>query len=59
MSEIEPLQEEEDRELLEQQLKPWLAQEVAEEIGQIIDSRELLEGKMPLTEFPKNNYINF
>lgn len=28
---------------LEDKLKPWLAQEVAEEVGQMIDSRELLE----------------
>lgn len=28
---------------LEDKLKPWLAQEVAEEVGQMIDSREMLE----------------
>uniref|UniRef100_A0A336LMR2 CSON012980 protein n=1 Tax=Culicoides sonorensis TaxID=179676 RepID=A0A336LMR2_CULSO len=43
LEDIEPLRETADRQLLEEQLKPWLAQEVAEEIGQMIDSRDLLE----------------
>jgi radial spoke head protein 3 len=36
----------ENQEELEQKLAPWLAKEVANEIGQIIDSRDLLEGKV-------------
>lgn len=44
LEDIEPLKDVEDRQKLEEQLKPWLAQEVAEEIGQMIDSRDLLEG---------------
>lgn len=44
LEDIEPLKDAADREQLEEQLRPWLAQEVAEEIGQMIDSRDLLEG---------------
>lgn len=40
---IEPFLEAENREALERTLGPWLASEVAQEVGQIIDSRELLE----------------
>lgn len=48
LEELEPLKDVDNREELEEQLKPWLAQEVAEEIGQMIDSRDLLEGKHTL-----------
>lgn len=44
LEELEPLKDVENRNELEEQLRPWLAQEVAEEIGQMIDSRDLLEG---------------
>lgn len=40
---IEPYLEAENREDLERQLAPWLAHEVAEEVGQMVDSSELLE----------------
>lgn len=40
---IEPYMDVENREILEHELGPWLANEVAEEVGQMIDSRELLE----------------
>lgn len=40
---IEQLTEAENREELERELGPWLAKEVAEEVGQMIDSRDLLE----------------
>ncbi|XP_063698063.1 uncharacterized protein LOC134829002 [Culicoides brevitarsis] len=43
LEDIEPLKEAADRDNLEEQLRPWLAQEVAEEIGNMIDSRDLLE----------------
>lgn len=39
---IDSVREADNREDLESKLAPWLAQEVAEEIGQMIDSRELL-----------------
>ncbi|ETN59415.1 flagellar radial spoke protein [Anopheles darlingi] len=37
------LDSEKDREEFERQITPWLAREVAREIGQFIDSKELLE----------------
>lgn len=40
---IEPFLEAANRENLEGQLGPWLANEVAEEVGQMVDSRHLLE----------------
>lgn len=40
---IDPYMDVENREKLERELGPWLANEVAEEVGQMIDSRELLE----------------
>lgn len=40
---IDPYMEVENREQLERELGPWLANEVAEEVGQMIDSRALLE----------------
>lgn len=40
---IEQLTEAQNREELERELGPWLAKEVAEEVGQMIDSRDLLE----------------
>lgn len=40
---IDPYLDVENREQLERQLGPWLANEVAEEVGQMIDSRVLLE----------------
>lgn len=40
---IEPYLDVENREQLERELGPWLANEVAEEVGQMIDSRALLE----------------
>lgn len=43
LNNIEAVTEAENRESLEKQLGPWLAQEVAEEVGQMIDSRDLLE----------------
>lgn len=42
ISHIEPLAEAADRTNLEKELFPWLAKEVAEEVGHIIDSREIL-----------------
>lgn len=43
LNSIEPYLEADNREQLESQLGPWLANEVAEEVGQMVDSRELLE----------------
>lgn len=43
LASIDPYLEIENREILEHELGPWLANEVAEEVGQMIDSRELLE----------------
>lgn len=43
LNNIEQLTEAENRDDLERQLGPWLAKEVAEEVGQMIDSRDLLE----------------
>lgn len=43
LNSIEPYLEADNREQLEIQLGPWLANEVAEEVGQMVDSRELLE----------------
>lgn len=40
---MEPYLEAENRDELEKTLGPWLAQEVAEEVGNMIDSQELLE----------------
>lgn len=40
---LEPYLEAENRDELEKTLGPWLAQEVAEEVGNMIDSQELLE----------------
>ncbi|XP_055689329.1 radial spoke head protein 3 homolog B isoform X2 [Lutzomyia longipalpis] len=42
LSSIQSVTEAENREELERQLRPWLAHEVAEEIGHMIDSKELL-----------------
>lgn len=39
---IESVREAENKEELQQKLTPWLAEEVASEIGQMVDSRELL-----------------
>lgn len=39
---IESLRDAENKEDLQRKLTPWLAEEVATEIGQMIDSRELL-----------------
>lgn len=41
---VENIKNEKDREEFERQIAPWLAKEVAQEIGQMIDSKELLEG---------------
>lgn len=43
LASIDPYMDVVNRENLECELGPWLAHEVAEEIGQMIDSRELLE----------------
>lgn len=43
LNSMEPYLEAENREELEKTLGPWLAQEVAEEVGNMIDSQELLE----------------
>lgn len=43
LASIDPYLDIENREKLECQLGPWLANEVAEEVGQMIDSRDLLE----------------
>lgn len=40
---VENIKDEKDREEFERQITPWLAKEVAHEIGQMIDSKELLE----------------
>ncbi|XP_053686515.1 bromodomain-containing protein DDB_G0280777 [Sabethes cyaneus] len=40
---VENIKDEKDREDFERQIAPWLAKEVAQEIGQMIDSKELLE----------------
>lgn len=40
---LEPYVEAEKKDELERVIGPWLAREVAEEVGQIIDSRDLLE----------------
>lgn len=39
---IESVREAENKEELQQKLTPWLAEEVASEIGQMVDSQELL-----------------
>lgn len=39
---IQTLQDAENADELQKKLTPWLAEEVATEIGQMIDSRELL-----------------
>lgn len=39
---IESVREAENKEDLQQKLTPWLAEEVASEIGQMVDSQELL-----------------
>jgi hypothetical protein len=39
---IESVRDAENKEELQQKLTPWLAEEVASEIGQMVDSRELL-----------------
>jgi radial spoke head protein 3 len=44
----------ENQEELEKKLAPWLAQEVAKEIGQIIDSRDLLEGSILLNKYTRS-----
>lgn len=43
LEQMEPLKDEEDRQVQEEALTPWLVEQVAEEIGQMIDSRDLLE----------------
>ncbi|XP_055535837.1 radial spoke head protein 3 homolog A isoform X2 [Wyeomyia smithii] len=40
---VENIKDDRDREDFERQIAPWLAKEVAQEIGQMIDSKELLE----------------
>ncbi|XP_062544485.1 radial spoke head protein 3 homolog B isoform X3 [Armigeres subalbatus] len=40
---VENIKDDKDREEFERQITPWLAKEVALEIGQMIDSKELLE----------------
>lgn len=40
---IEPFLETENRDDLERTLGPWLSQEVAEEVGRMVDSQDLLE----------------
>ena len=40
---IDTFKEIDNREKVEKHIRPWLAEEVAQEIGQMIDSRELLE----------------
>ncbi|XP_058835722.1 radial spoke head protein 3 homolog B isoform X2 [Topomyia yanbarensis] len=40
---VENIKDERDREEFERQITPWLAKEVAQEIGQMIDSKDLLE----------------
>nr|XP_029735507.1 radial spoke head protein 3 homolog A isoform X1 [Aedes albopictus] len=40
---VENIKDDKDREEFERQITPWLAKEVAQEIGQMIDSKELLE----------------
>lgn len=42
LKQLEPLNEAENREELERKLCPWLTQQVAEEVGHMIDSREIL-----------------
>lgn len=59
LEELEPLKDVENRNELEEQLRPWLAQEVAEEIGQMIDSRDLLEGNINNIPSPLNNSFPF
>lgn len=39
---IESVRDAENKEELQQKLTPWLAEEVASEIGQMVDSQELL-----------------
>lgn len=39
---IESVRDAENKEELQRKLTPWLAEEVASEIGQMVDSRELL-----------------
>ena len=39
---IESVRDAENKEDLQQKLTPWLAEEVASEIGQMVDSQELL-----------------
>jgi radial spoke head protein 3 len=39
---IESVREAENKEELQKKLTPWLAEEVATEIGQMVDSRDLL-----------------
>lgn len=39
---IESVREAENKEELQRKLTPWLAEEVASEIGQMVDSRDLL-----------------
>lgn len=43
---VENIKDDKDREEFERQITPWLAKEVAQEIGQMIDSKELLEGNL-------------
>ncbi|XP_001653148.2 radial spoke head protein 3 homolog A isoform X2 [Aedes aegypti] len=40
---VENIKDDKDREEFERQITPWLAKEVAQEIGQMIDSKELLD----------------
>lgn len=56
---VENIKDEKDREEFERQIAPWLAKEVAQEIGQMIDSKELLEGNvLKLTTFHLINHLN-
>lgn len=59
LEDIEPLRDVADRQQLEEQLRPWLAQEVAEEIGQMIDSRDLLEGEFTIIHPLKSMKLHF
>lgn len=43
---VENIKDDKDREEFERQITPWLAKEVAQEIGQMIDSKELLDGNL-------------
>lgn len=60
---VENIKDDKDREEFERQITPWLAKEVAHEIGQMIDSKELLEGNLSplcvLNDYSKNKIPTF